>query len=335
MNKKKKSIIPLILMAAITFGVIINSAIAKNQDESLDEIKDKGIENNVFSEDNENCLKCHGEKMYVLTDSVFGIEKKQSMCIENRINRDDFYNSVHWSFACLDCHSDEYNAFPHAISLRFEEYWTCLDCHGYDENFAQYQFEKIDEEHMKSIHYTATDGNFSCWECHDPHTYKLLTRTNENVSDVILESNNMCLKCHGNEEKFALLSARELGDVVPKHDWLPNQNLHFQAVRCIECHSEINDSLLVSHNIMSSENAVKKCVDCHSSNSILLGTLYKYQAKESRARFGFINGAIINNDAYVIGANRSSWLNIASLIIFGLTLGAIVIHTLFRITTKK
>jgi hypothetical protein len=335
MNKKKKSIVPLLLIIALAFAVIINSAIAKSQDELQDDTNDKGIENNVFAEDNENCLKCHGEKMYVLTDTLLGAEKKQSMCIDNRINRNEFYNSVHWSFACLDCHSDEYNTFPHALSLRFEEYWTCLDCHGYDNNFAQYQFEKIDEEHMKSVHYTATDGNFSCWECHDPHTYKLLTRNTENVSEVILESNNMCLKCHGNEEKFALLSTRELGDVIPKHDWLPNQNLHFQAVRCIECHSEINDSLLVSHNIMSSENAVKNCVDCHSSNSILMGTLYKYQAKESRSRFGFINGAIIKNDAYVIGANRSSWLNIASLIIFGLTLGAIIVHTIFRITTKK
>jgi hypothetical protein len=335
MDKKKKSIVPLLLIIALAFAVIINSAIAKSQDELQDDTNDKGIENNVFAEDNENCLKCHGEKMYVLTDTLLGAEKKQSMCIDNRINRNEFYNSVHWSFACLDCHSDEYNTFPHALSLRFEEYWTCLDCHGYDNNFAQYQFEKIDEEHMKSVHYTATDGNFSCWECHDPHTYKLLTRNTENVSEVILESNNMCLKCHGNEEKFALLSTRELGDVIPKHDWLPNQNLHFQAVRCIECHSEINDSLLVSHNIMSSENAVKNCVDCHSSNSILMGTLYKYQAKESRSRFGFINGAIIKNDAYVIGANRSSWLNIASLIIFGLTLGAIIVHTIFRITTKK
>jgi hypothetical protein len=335
MNKKKKSIVPLLLIIALAFAVIINSAIAKSQDELQDDTNDKGIENNVFAEDNENCLKCHGEKMYVLTDTLLGAEKKQSMCIDNRINRNEFYNSVHWSFACLDCHSDEYNTFPHALSLRFEEYWTCLDCHGYDNNFAQYQFEKIDEEHMKSVHYTATDGNFSCWECHDPHTYKLLTRNTENVSEVILESNNMCLKCHGNEEKFALLSTRELGDVIPKHDWLPNQNLHFQAVRCIECHSEINDSLLVSHNIMSSENAVKNCVDCHSSNSILMGTLYKYQAKESRSRFGFINGAIIKNDAYVIGANRSSWLNIASLIIFGLTLGAIIVHTIFRNTTKK
>ena len=335
MMKKKRSIIPLILIVCGVFGLIINSAIAKNQDEEPVFENDRGIENNVFAEENENCLKCHGEKTYTLTDSIMGTEKKQSMCIDNRINRDSYYNSVHWSFACLDCHSDEYNTFPHALSLRFEEHWTCLDCHGYDENFAQYQFEKIEEEHMKSVHYAATDGNFSCWECHDPHNYKLLTRNNTNVSDIILESNHMCLKCHGSEEQFALLSERSLGNVIPEHDWLPNQDLHFKSVRCIECHSEINDSLLVSHNIMTSEKAVKKCVDCHSDNSILMGTLYKYQAKESRSRFGFINGAIINNDAYVIGANRNSFLNLISILLFGLTIGVIAVHTVVRIITKK
>ena len=333
MKKNRKPLLPLIILVAGMFGLLINSALADLKQE--DQPSEKGIENSVFAEENEQCLKCHGEKYFTLTDTLSGAEKRQSMCLDYRINRNEFYHSVHWSFSCLDCHSDEYQNFPHALELRFADYWTCLDCHGYDENFAQYKFEQIDEECMKSIHYTATNGDFSCWNCHDPHSYKLLSRKTENVSDVIVATNNICLNCHGNVEKFQLLSNRDLGNVIPKHDWLPNQELHFKAVRCIECHSEMNDSLLISHNILPADSAVRNCVECHSSNSILMGTLYKFKAKEIRRESGFINGVIINNDAYVIGANRSRFLNIASILIFVLVLGAVSIHTMFRICSKK
>jgi hypothetical protein len=145
----------------------------------------------------------------------------------------------------------------------------------------------------------------------------------------------MCLECHGNEDRFKLLSDKELGNVVSQHTWLPNQSLHFKAVRCIECHAETNDSILVAHNIMAADSAVRKCVECHSSNSILMGTLYKYRAQETRETQGFINGVIINNDTYVIGANRSRFLNIASLVIFGLAIAAIAFHTTLRVLIRK
>ncbi len=337
MNRFSKSVkyLPLLILVAGFFIFLIAPGVAGIMDEVDPEETIKGKENNVFSEENENCFQCHGERYYSITDTLFGTVKNSEMCLSNRIERDEFYHSVHWSFSCYDCHSEEYNEFPHPLGVRFEEYWTCLDCHGYDENFAQYQFDAIDEQHSMSVHYTATDGNFSCWECHDPHTYKLLTREVENIQTVIVESNNTCLECHGNVERFKLLSERELGNVVPQHDWLPNQSLHFKAVRCIECHSEMNDTVLVSHNILPAENAVRNCVDCHSQNSILMGSLYKFAAQEERRESGFVNGVIIQNDAYVIGANRSRFLNILSLLIFGLALAAMAVHIVFRIKSSK
>ncbi|HYW94282.1 MAG TPA: hypothetical protein VE870_01695, partial [Bacteroidales bacterium] len=180
MKKKRKSILPLIILVAGMFGLLVNSALADLQQE--DQQEEKGMENSVFAEENEQCLKCHGDQFYTLTDTLTGQSKRQSMCKEYHIDRNEFYHSVHWSFSCLDCHSDGYQTFPHAMELRFADYWTCLDCHGYDENFAQYHFEQIDEECQKSVHYTETNGEFTCWKCHDPHSYKLLSRKTENVS---------------------------------------------------------------------------------------------------------------------------------------------------------
>ncbi len=335
MNKKKSKLFLLILISGFAF-VLLSNSIKDGLAQDIEQLApEKGIENNVYADENEQCFRCHGEKNYVLKDTIIGLEKKVSMCLQNRVERDEFYNSVHWSFSCFDCHSDEYLEFPHAISLRFEEYWTCMDCHGYDENFAQYKFEEIDEDHAKSVHFTSADGDFSCWNCHDPHSYKLLSRENKDISEVILESNKTCLDCHGSEDAFGLLSTRELGNVVPEHEWLPNQSLHFKSVRCIECHSQLNDSLLIAHNVMPSDSAVRNCVECHTGNSILMGSLYKFQSKENRSEYGFRNGTIIKNNSYVIGANRSRLLNIGSIGIFGLTLLVMGIHVIFRIRYRK
>jgi hypothetical protein len=80
------------------------------------------------------------------------------------------------------------------------------------------------------------------------------------------------------------------------------------------------------------EKAVKKCNECHSQNSMLMSTLYKFQSKEQR-KDGFFNGIILNQ-SYVIGANRNEYLNILSLLIFAAVIIITGGHIYFRLTKK-
>ncbi len=285
--------------------------------------------------DNEYCLRCHSSGYFTLSDSVSGLSRRQPMCDNFNIPKDKFYKSVHRSFGCTDCHSAEYKNFPHATALRFEPAFACIDCHGGDENFAKYHFEEIDAEYTKSVHYKLENGEFTCWKCHNPHSYVPLARRDSLTTNFVVESNKMCLECHGDIDKLHLLSDRELTGVIKKHDWLPNQSLHFKSVRCIECHSAQNSDILISHNILPKDSAISDCVKCHSGNSILMGTLYKFRTIESRKSFGFVNSAIIDNNSYVIGANHSKLMNIAGVCIILMTFLAIAIHTFFRIRKSK
>jgi len=250
------------------------------------------------------------------------------MCPERIMDRKEFYNSNHKSFGCTDCHSAEYVNWPHDGALRMELQYNCLDCHGGDEMYSRFSFEEIDADYQKSVHYKLEESGFTCWKCHDPHTYKLSIRDAENVKEAILYDNQICLTCHSDYAQFKLLSDRKEMNVLNKHDWLPNQESHFRSVRCIECHTAINDSVLVSHYIVPREQAVKNCNECHSRNSMLMASLYKFQSKEQR-KDGFING-IIMNQSYVIGANRNQYLNVLSLIIFGIVILIIGTHIFFR-----
>ncbi len=286
-----------------------------------------------YAGDNERCLKCHGQGKYEYTNETLKKQIRALMCSERIVKREEFYKSNHKNFKCTDCHSEQYSTFPHPGELRMEQKFNCIDCHGGDEKYAQYHFEAIDSEYMQSTHFKLQDDGFSCWKCHNPHTYRITVRNSDNVKETISYDNSICLSCHSNFDRFMLLTDRKEISILKTHDWLPNQAVHFQNVRCIECHTKINNNILVSHLIRPKAEAVRRCNECHSQNSILMATLYKFQSKEKR-RAGFFNGAILN-ESYVIGANRNEYLNIFSLIIFIVILGVIGIHITFRVRKNK
>jgi len=286
-----------------------------------------------FYKENENCLKCHGQKVYEYTNESQGTVIRHAMSSEKIINRDIFYQSNHKSFKCTDCHSEEYLKFPHSGQLRMESMYNCIDCHGNDEKYAKFHFEEIEAEYQQSTHFKLEKDGFTCWKCHNPHSYQISIRNSENLTKTIAYDNSICLNCHSDFDKFQLLTDRDEINLIQKHEWLPNQAAHFQSVRCIECHTKATDSILVSHLIMPKDSAVRKCNECHGQNSILMASLYKYKSKERR-KDGFFNGVILN-ESYVIGANRNEYLNKFSLIILALVLGVCGVHIFFRVVKVK
>lgn len=280
-------------------------------------------------EDNAKCLKCHGS--YKFNFQYEEKEFKFKMPADYVIDTAAYYASNHWNFKCIDCHTDEYFVAPHDQTLRFQSIATCMDCHGGDEVYAKYNFEKIEAEFQESVHSNRHGEDFSCWSCHDAHTYKINARNkDQEITKTVAYDNAICLSCHADYTKYQLIRDTLNPNVIAKHDWLPNQLNHFQKVRCIECHTEVSDSTMVAHKVRSKKFAVKNCVECHSTNSMLLKTLFKFQVEESKKQKGFFNASMLS-DLYVVGANRNIYLNYASAGIFFLVLLALGVHIFFRI----
>ncbi len=279
------------------------------------------------------CLKCHSSQTITFHNDLMDTEEKRLMNPYYIIDTVALKTGVHNQFDCTDCHSYEYTTYPHAATLKLEPLSTCLDCHGGDETFASYQFEKIDEEFKKSVHYKVYGDNFTCSKCHDQHTYSPRARNSDDVLEIVEYSNRMCLSCHNDMKEYKLVSDRENPQIVQIHEWLPNQELHFEHVRCIECHTEVVEGLMVSHNIQGKDKAVKKCAECHTANSRLKASLYKYQNLQQRQEDKSIR-TVISNESYVIGTHQIPFLKILSIIIFIGTLAGIAVHLFFRIFKK-
>ena len=211
---------------------------------------------------------------------------------------------------------------------------NCIDCHGGDEKYAKYQFEKIDSNFMASVHSRKHSQDFTCWMCHNPHTYKINARTNENLKATITYDNLICLGCHGDITRYELLTNKQKPNILDKHEWLPNQASHFTKVRCIECHTQNKDTLIVAHNVVPKNLAVKKCESCHAKNSILYASLFKYQVRENINRKGWFKGLFLSETA-TIGPDQDNTLNIISIVLFGLTISAILVHAVLRIQKSR
>jgi hypothetical protein len=321
-----------ILLTLIIFNSL-TSAAGSFFERGNDKVQDTVSFVSPFDAANNRCFKCHGQATYEYNNETLGRQIKDMMCSERIISKNEFYSSNHRSFSCTDCHSEEYTKFPHSGELRMEQKYNCIDCHGGDEKFAKYHFEEIESEYQKSTHYKMEKDGFSCWKCHNPHTYKISVRNSGNLKETIAYDNAICLNCHSDYSRFQLLSDRAEIDIIKEHDWLPNQAIHFANVRCIECHTTINNNIPVSHQIRPKAEAVRLCNECHSQNSILMASLYKFESKVQR-RDGFFNGIILNA-SYVIGANRNEYLNLVSLVIFLVVLVIIVVHIAFRIRNKS
>ncbi len=318
----------ILLFLVFAFSTdILKAATLRNPD------KDTTAFVSPFYEDNERCFKCHGQKTYEYLNENLGRTVRALMFTERMVDREKFYEANHKSFSCTDCHSERYVEFPHPGDLRMEQYFNCIDCHGGDDMFTEFNFDTIEIEYRQSVHYKLEEEGFSCWKCHGPHDYKISIRNSVNLKETIRYDNAICLNCHSDFDRFQLLSERDEISIIESHDWLPNQASHFGSVRCIECHTEMNNNVLVSHLVTAREKAVKKCNECHSQNSLLMSSLYKFRSKEQR-KAGFLN-SIILNESYVIGANRNPVLNIMSFAIFGLLAGVIIVHIVFRIVKRN
>lgn len=290
------------------------------------------------------CLECHSSQTFSVYNEWTEREERRLMNPLYILDTVQLAMGVHSSFNCIDCHSMDYETYPHDAGLKLEPMMTCIDCHGGDETYASWKFDQIEEEFHKSVHFEKHGEQFSCSKCHSQHYYRATARTTGDLHEIVESNNNMCLSCHDNMVRYQQVSGEQNPQLVQIHEWLPNQALHFRRVRCIECHTNVQDSLLISHNILKKEEATRNCVECHSANSMLQASLYKYQNLQSRtgendgqkgflASIGGVNSEM-STDYYLIGASRIPFLNIIYAIILIATVVGIAVHLTFRIIKK-
>lgn len=114
-----------------------------------------------------------------------------------------FVATTHALIGCVACHESVTANHP-ADGIRPSRA-SCGECHA-----------PIQQEYAQSLH----GNNASCVDCHDPHTVKAPTAVSGK------EMNAQCAKCHEGQKMVTVHSK-----------WLPQADLHLDALPCITCHT--------------------------------------------------------------------------------------------------
>ncbi len=264
--------------------------------------------------DQPGCLRCHGMATLATLDERTGRLHRFA------VDPEAYRHSEHATLNCGRCHRDEAARYPHGPGLAREKL-ACLGCHKGEARFLKRRFSAIGQEVHRSVHAIRLGEKWTCFACHDPHSFKA-------GSGGVAGANAVCLSCHAAPARFAALTTRPLPDLEVAHGWLPAQALHARMVRCVDCHASAEPPDL-GHAILPVGKALHDCVGCHARSSRLLATLYRHTVKEQRASIGFVNATLLN-DAYVIGATRNVWLDRLSGWVFGSALFGILLHAALR-----
>lgn len=274
---------------------------------------DGSVGANGSAEENRACLRCHGMSTLGYRDAETG------EIINLSVDRELFGHSVHGDLACSQCHEGDYQSYPHPAELSAAEL-NCVACHeDHPENTDKLDFGRIQKEYDASVHAQSDDPEaegFSCHSCHDPHAFRASLLGRE-IPEIVAYDNQICLSCH-----------EELRDPLSlSHSWLPNPSKHWAAVRCLDCHTPLNEDSdrPVSHQILSAEQSNVNCVNCHSQGQGLMARLYAYRSQQDIESRGFFTQAVFN-DAYVVGMSRNPLIDRLALIIIGLTILGLAGH---------
>lgn len=260
--------------------------------------------------DQPGCLRCHG------LATLAALDERTGRLLSYAVDPAGYLHSEHGKLNCGRCHDPDAAVFPHGPHLARERL-ACLKCHKEEARFLARRFPEIGREVRASYHAAKLGGRWTCFACHDPHTFKAGAGGTSGA-------NGACLACHAAPARFAALTTRPLPDLEAAHAWLPAPRVHARLVRCVDCHASVEPPAL-GHRILPKAEALRDCVGCHSRDSRLLATLYRHTVREQRARVGFVNATLLN-DAYVIGATRNLWLDRLSVAAFGAAVLGLLAH---------
>jgi hypothetical protein len=299
-------------------SLLVVSALAVTSTSLAGESPDKKLE----SLTNEACQKCHGDRK---SERKAPDARKPSVYIDSL----GLARSEHRGMQCVDCHAAAFGQDPHPKARRAQ----CQDCHVANESGSSgttgkdgagpVRFADIDRDFQHSVHAQKSE-EFRCIHCHDAHAFQLSTTRAR-----VMEHNKICLRCHASSDEYQRFVAHPPPDLAKAHEWLPNRELHWSRVRCLDCHTGY-DPPPGSHLILPRAQAVKRCEACHNQNPTQLLGLYGRMRGKEVASIGCLNSFIIN-DSYVIGATRNWWMDVGAIVIMGGTGAGIAGHGFLRV----
>jgi predicted CXXCH cytochrome family protein len=208
--------------------------------------KHAGLLNKEVSE---LCFSCHGEKEGSFTSGIVHVPVRRGQC-----------NA---------CHEPHASATKGLMKGKFAD--SCFNCHESLERSFKYMHEPYAKGRCQSCHSPHNADNYQLLNvsagklCQRCHTKADITKFHRNYPVAI----NTCLSCHnphGSNNKKIIRNVRHAPfteDCTTCHE---DSSGEVSQEICLDCHDEINEFLLTSHNHLTDAGG-NSCINCHSPHA--------------------------------------------------------------------
>jgi len=272
--------------ALLTIAAVAITASGQVTPEGTDGVSESAVD----WRGNDTCAVCHQDSKY--THRYPEIE----------IGSGDIDSTVHKSFACVDCHYDGFDDYPHNKIVHRS---SCADCH--EDQHAEYEI---------SVHAEArARGDLDAPACTDCHGFHDIQSPREQLSGQ--SAVDMCSQCHADESltsKFKLKPTVLEGFSTSYHGQM--YGLGFDGTdyaTCVSCHS--NHAILGKdhpQSTIAAVNIVETCKECHSdANESFAGYLTHWTPDDGESKvldgtFHFME-ILIWSVMIIFGAHSILW----------------------------
>jgi hypothetical protein len=219
------------------------------------------------------CLGCHSTETAGEATSGGDGDGDSRWVSQRAVDPAAYAASAHGNQSCVFCHFG-FEQYPHSERALARPKSQCSSCHR-GRQYQDWGFPEIRKEFEASVHVAKQGEDFTCFACHNPHTFRP-SRGERTIPMTVQHSNGICIECHRDTGMMAERFGVTVAALDETHAFLPNRTVHWRAVRCLDCHTAPNERM-VSHAILSKAEAVHNCVECHSQDSRLRETLYRHQ----------------------------------------------------------
>jgi Zn finger protein HypA/HybF involved in hydrogenase expression len=202
-----------------------------------------------YNDSNDYCLQCHSMQTLSVRDNDMGVIKNLSIDVKA------YKESHHGALLCVDCHSEDFAKIPHPKKLKNKKL-KCANCHDEDLTIKGKSFKKIRNEFHNSIHYQTMGDDFSCTNCHDPHTLAFQKSLIPEVNEKVIPANQRCVECHDLKYKFREGDPQRVNLRVV-HEKEIKEDKNWDKKKCVDCHAS-NGKGSLKHNIKSVEYSAEK-----------------------------------------------------------------------------
>jgi thiosulfate reductase cytochrome b subunit len=338
-------------VASPALGIKDEQCLKCHGDRSLKRKFSDGMKNCLFLDRKKFNLSVHGDCAVMCTDCHADIKKLDLSAGGKKVPHGTELAPV----KCLDCHSDQHDAFARSTHYKIRQKGislSCYSCHKYHQvkyisgfsvperkNAFCVKCHEPEKSHKWLPHKKRHFSRVDCSACHAPKAGRYVNlRIFDKTRNAFPTAEEILASLKTKDDKFMALVDLDKDKKIAAAEF---ENM-FKIMRdnnvSAVLHAEILSELDPTVHEINADNAVRDCANCHKPSAayhkhVSLSLVWDDNSADRHAVSGDVLRSFLLPDFYAMSATRTRVVDRYGVLLILVTVSAIFLHFLVRLVT--